>query len=126
MVARLSMTTAAVKAHSTVGGNPIVTPVCGITVEQSPSGKPNAKANGNVLGVSAQFIGGCESELEARSTGSHCGGHATGCSSTWSAANPSELAPTTRVSARWSRNSAASLRSTMAAVQSASAAPCST
>ena len=53
--------------------------------------------------------GGGESEMEARSTGSHCGGHATGCSS-----------------ARWSKNGTASLRSTMVAAQSASGAPCST
>eukprot|EP00964_Phaeocystis_antarctica_P161341 scaffold133317_cov62-Phaeocystis_antarctica.AAC.2 len=44
------MTTAAVQAHTTADGNPIVTPVCGITVEQSPSGEPNAKAKGNRLG----------------------------------------------------------------------------
>ena len=56
------MTTAAVQAHTTADGNPIVTPVCGITVEQSPSGEPNAKAKGNRFGVSAQLIGGSENE----------------------------------------------------------------
>ena len=58
MLSRVSMTTAAVKAHTASGGNPNVAPVCGITEEQSPSGKPNAKAKVNGLGVSAQLIGG--------------------------------------------------------------------
>ena len=51
------MATAAVKAHAAAGVSPIATLVCGINVEQSPSGKPNAKAKGKGLGVSAQFIG---------------------------------------------------------------------
>eukprot|EP00964_Phaeocystis_antarctica_P009332 scaffold5059_cov72-Phaeocystis_antarctica.AAC.1 len=59
MLSRVSMTTAAVKAHTASGGNPIAAPVCGITEEQSPSEKLNkSKAKGNKLGVSAQLIGG--------------------------------------------------------------------
>ena len=58
MLSRVSMRTATVEAHTTAGGKPNVAPICGITEEQSPSGNPNAKAKGNVLGVSAQYIGG--------------------------------------------------------------------
>ena len=56
------MATAAVQAHTTAGRTLIVPHVCGITVEQSPSGNPDAKAKGNVLGVSAQLIGGDSGE----------------------------------------------------------------
>ena len=56
MVARVSMTTAAGQAHTAAGELPSSS-ACGITVEQSPSEKPNAEAKGNGLGVSAQFIG---------------------------------------------------------------------
>jgi len=58
MTSRYVMITAAVQAHAAAGELPKARSVCGITVEQSPSGKPNAKAKGNVLGVSAQYIGG--------------------------------------------------------------------
>ena len=57
-LSRVSMTTAAVQAHTTAGVNPNVAPICGITEEQSPSGNPNAKAKENRLDVSAQLIGG--------------------------------------------------------------------
>ena len=56
MVARAQLTSSAVQAHTAAGELPS-TPVCGITVEQSPSERPNAKAKGNGLGVSAQLIG---------------------------------------------------------------------
>ena len=49
------MIAAAVEAHASAGENPTVTSISGITVEQSPSGNPDAKAKGNVLGVSAQL-----------------------------------------------------------------------
>eukprot|EP00964_Phaeocystis_antarctica_P043522 scaffold24987_cov56-Phaeocystis_antarctica.AAC.1 len=52
------MATAAVQAQATAGRTLTVPHVCGITVEQSQSGNPDAKAKGNVLGVSAQLIGG--------------------------------------------------------------------
>ena len=58
MTSRYVMITVAVQAHTAAGELPKPRSVCGITVEQSPSGKPNAKAKENVLGVSAQLIGG--------------------------------------------------------------------
>ena len=58
MVSTKVSMSAAVKAHSVAGGTPKASSVRGITVEQSPSGKPNDKAKGKVLGVSAQYIGG--------------------------------------------------------------------
>lgn len=48
---KASAASCAVQGHASAGGNGI----SGITVEQSPSGKPTVVANGNVLGVSAQF-----------------------------------------------------------------------
>ena len=56
----VSMIIAAVMMHPTAGGTPKASSVCGITVEQSPSGKPNAKAKVNGLGVSAQLVRGEE------------------------------------------------------------------
>ena len=56
------MATAAVQAHTTAGRTSIVSHVCGITVEHSPSGKPDARAKGKVLGVSAQLISGDSGE----------------------------------------------------------------
>ena len=52
-----SLATAAVQAHTSAGCTSIVSHVCGITVGQSPSGKPSTNAKGKVLGVSAQFVG---------------------------------------------------------------------
>ena len=61
-VARVSMTTAAVQAHTSAGEPPPTFPACGFIVEHSPSGKPKSKAKGYRLGVSAQLIGGSENE----------------------------------------------------------------
>eukprot|EP00964_Phaeocystis_antarctica_P055998 scaffold32981_cov66-Phaeocystis_antarctica.AAC.10 len=63
MRSRYLIITVAVQPHVAAGELPKARSVCGITVEQSPSGKPpncapNTKAKGNGLGVSAQLIGG--------------------------------------------------------------------
>ena len=56
-VARVSMTTAAVQAHTTAGELAPRRPACGFTVEHSPLGRFNTEKKGYRLGVSAQLIG---------------------------------------------------------------------
>ena len=56
------MIAAAVKAHTSAGVIPRTRPDSGITVEHSPSVKPDARAKGKVLGVSAQLISGDSGE----------------------------------------------------------------
>ena len=56
--ARTLMPTSAVQAHTTSGEISPAPAISGITVEQSPSGRPTVEKKGNVLGVSAQLTGG--------------------------------------------------------------------
>eukprot|EP00964_Phaeocystis_antarctica_P000345 scaffold185_cov64-Phaeocystis_antarctica.AAC.2 len=115
---RTLMATGAFQAHTTAGeisSALLNCSVLGISVEQSPSGRPKVEKKGNVLGVSVQFIAGesISSSGEAASE--------RRCSFSRSAASPSELTlgvSTRRASTRWLRNGAASLRSTMVAAQS--------
>ena len=52
------MPTSAVQAHTTAGVIPPTSAICGITVEQLPSGRPTVEKKENVLNVSAQLIRG--------------------------------------------------------------------
>ena len=81
--ARTLMVNAAVLRHAAAGDIP--TAICGITVEQSPSERPNAKAKGNGLGVSAQLIGsgggkGGSGDRDGDGKGGGGGGGEGGCS----------------------------------------------